>query len=192
MLHRKQHVALRIESVIFYLELLVDTMHGVLPSHASPHAIVQALILSSSDLAMMQASRFLEYSSAHRAESVGVIVVTSTIALSYNLVHSLMIQCTSAVTTTVLGEIKIVGLMLASYLILGKPGAQHLRALVVQPALISTVVNACAAASPSPGHQLRLHPDLWHVMPVLELSRVCICASCAPGHVLCTDARAQG
>ena len=49
-----------------------------------------------------------------------MIVVTSSIALSYNLVHSLMIQRTSAVTTTVLGEIKIVGLMLASYLILGE------------------------------------------------------------------------
>ena len=69
---------------------------------------------------MAQAGRFAEYRQAHWAESVGVIVVTSSIALSYNLVHSLMIQRTSAVTTTVLGEIKIVGLMLASYLILGE------------------------------------------------------------------------
>ena len=69
---------------------------------------------------MEQAGSFAQYRATHWAESVGVIAVTSTIALSYNLVHSLMIQRTSAVATTVLGEVKIVGLMLASYLILGK------------------------------------------------------------------------
>jgi ABC-type Mn2+/Zn2+ transport system permease subunit len=36
-----------------------------------------------------------------------------------NIVHYLMIQRTSAVTTTVLGEIKIVGLLLLSALLLG-------------------------------------------------------------------------
>jgi hypothetical protein len=41
-------------------------------------------------------------------------------ALAYNVVHYLMIQRTSAVTTTVLGEIKIVGLLLLSALLLGE------------------------------------------------------------------------
>lgn len=49
-----------------------------------------------------------------------VLVCSSIVALSYNVVHSLMIQKTSAVTTTVLGEIKIVGLLLLSALLLGE------------------------------------------------------------------------
>ena len=55
--------------------------------------------------------------------STGVLLVllcSSIVALSYNVVHSLMIQKTSAVTTTVLGEVKIVGLLLLSALLLGK------------------------------------------------------------------------
>ena len=36
-----------------------------------------------------------------------------------NIVHYLMIQRTSAVTTTVVGEIKIIGLLLLSALLLG-------------------------------------------------------------------------
>lgn len=40
-------------------------------------------------------------------------------ALLYNVVHYLMIQRTSAVTTTVLGEIKIIGLLVASAFLLG-------------------------------------------------------------------------
>lgn len=49
-----------------------------------------------------------------------VLVCSSIVALTYNVVHSLMIQKTSAVTTTVLGEIKIVGLLLLSALLLGE------------------------------------------------------------------------
>ena len=90
-----------------------------------------------------QAGSFARYRATHWAESTGVIVVTSTIALCYNLVHSLMIQRTSAVTTTVLGEIKIVGLMLASYLILGKwPSTTSACSASAQPAL----KHSCSAA----------------------------------------------
>ena len=97
---------------------------------------------------MEQAGSFAQYRAIHWAESVGVIVVTSTIALSYNLVHSLMIQRTSAVATTVLGEIKIVGLMLASYLILGKwPSTTPACMARAQPALFqcrSAAGRACS------------------------------------------------
>ena len=67
----------------------------------------------------MQADRFRIYMATHKFDVWGIILLTSAIALSYNVVHSLMIQRTSAVTTTVLGEVKIVGLMLASFVILG-------------------------------------------------------------------------
>mmetsp|Transcript_12315 Transcript_12315/g.24763 ORF Transcript_12315/g.24763 Transcript_12315/m.24763 type:complete len:358 (-) Transcript_12315:2721-3794(-) len=49
---------------------------------------------------------------------VGILLVSSINAVTYNLVHSLMIKKSSAVTTTVLGEIKIVGLLILSALIL--------------------------------------------------------------------------
>ena len=50
----------------------------------------------------------------------GIILVGSINALSYNVVHYLMIQMTSAVTTTVLGEVKIIGLLVLSVLLLGE------------------------------------------------------------------------
>ena len=40
-----------------------------------------------------------------------LLLVSSLNALAYNLVHAALIQRTSAVTTTVLGEVKIVGLL---------------------------------------------------------------------------------
>ena len=49
-----------------------------------------------------------------------IILVGSVNALSYNVVHYLMIQMTSAVTTTVLGEVKIIGLLVLSVLLLGE------------------------------------------------------------------------
>ena len=49
-----------------------------------------------------------------------IILIGSINALSYNVVHYLMIQMTSAVTTTVLGEVKIIGLLVLSVLLLGE------------------------------------------------------------------------
>lgn len=68
----------------------------------------------------MQYDRFKEYSGENLQGVVGIILVTSINALAYNIVHYLMIQKTSAVTTTVLGEIKIVGLLVLSSILLGK------------------------------------------------------------------------
>jgi hypothetical protein len=51
------------------------------------------------------------------------MALTSVMAVCYNLVHSAMIKRTSAVTTTVIGEVKIVGLMLLSALLLGESSA---------------------------------------------------------------------
>ena len=48
-----------------------------------------------------------------------LLLLTCINALLYNVVHYLMIQRTSAVTTTVLGEIKIIGLLVASAFLLG-------------------------------------------------------------------------
>lgn len=64
--------------------------------------------------------RFLSYYPSHAQGVAFIIVVTSCNALAYNLVHSLMIKKTSAVTTTVLGEVKIVGLLVLSAFLLGE------------------------------------------------------------------------
>lgn len=56
----------------------------------------------------------------HKAEVVLVILITSVVALAYNVVHSALIHKTSAVTVTVLGEVKIVAILLLSAFILGK------------------------------------------------------------------------
>lgn len=51
-----------------------------------------------------------------------IVLITSVNAVCYNMVHSLMIKHTSAVTTTVLGEVKIVGLLMLSAMLLGGCG----------------------------------------------------------------------
>ena len=48
-----------------------------------------------------------------------LLQVTSANALAYNVIHNAMIKMTSAVTTTVIGEAKIVGLFILSALLLG-------------------------------------------------------------------------
>lgn len=65
-------------------------------------------------------------------------------ALAYNVVHYLMIQRTSAVTTTVLGEIKIVGLLLLSALLLGESPPPSLR--VMHAAYFVACLWACWVA----------------------------------------------
>lgn len=69
---------------------------------------------------MPQSERLSEYAAEHRDGIFQLLVGVGCVnALGYNVVHYLMIQRTSAVTTTVLGEIKIVGLLLLSALLLG-------------------------------------------------------------------------
>lgn len=50
----------------------------------------------------------------------GVILLTCINALSYNIVHYMMIKHTSSVTTTVLGEMKIIAILVLSAFVLGK------------------------------------------------------------------------
>ena len=45
----------------------------------------------------------------HGFDVVVIILLSSGVALSYNVVHSLMIQHTSAVATTVIGEVRAAG-----------------------------------------------------------------------------------
>ena len=63
---------------------------------------------------------FTVYFHENASSVSGIILVSCLNAVCYNMVHSLMIKHTSAVSTTVLGEVKIVGLLLLSALILGE------------------------------------------------------------------------
>ena len=94
-------------------------------------APVSLAALAPAFLASGEASRFAnDYAPVHGREACVIALATSAVALSYNVVHSLMIQRTSAVTTTVLGEAKIVGLLLLSYVILGEKKAFSLKMTV--------------------------------------------------------------
>jgi drug/metabolite transporter (DMT)-like permease len=66
----------------------------------------------------MELDEFRLYFAEHFNDVLGIILLSSVNAVTYNLVHSLMIKRSSAVTTTVLGEIKIVGLLILSALVL--------------------------------------------------------------------------
>ncbi|KAL0050280.1 hypothetical protein WJX82_008064 [Trebouxia sp. C0006] len=72
-----------------------------------------------------ESARFMTYSQGQSMIVTAIILVGSVNALSYNVVHYLMIQMTSAVTTTVLGEVKIVGLLVLSVLLLGEKSNVH-------------------------------------------------------------------
>ena len=77
-------------------------------------------VASENPFVVLQSSQFMEYSQGQNVKVAGIILIGSINALCYNVIHYLMIQMTSAVTTTVLGEIKIVGLLLLSIMLLGK------------------------------------------------------------------------
>ena len=67
-----------------------------------------------------QLRSFSQYALSHSAAVGAIVLVSSANALAYNVFHYLMIQRTSGVATTVVGEVKIVGLMVLSALLLGE------------------------------------------------------------------------
>ncbi|PNH12388.1 putative sugar phosphate/phosphate translocator [Tetrabaena socialis] len=67
----------------------------------------------------LEAASFKTYSLEGSAY-MGVILLGCLNALAYNLIHSLVIKVTSSVTTTVIGEMKIVLLLLLSAIVLGE------------------------------------------------------------------------
>ena len=66
-----------------------------------------------------QHEHFRAYYPAHRRSAQAILLASSALALCYNLAHSLMIKRISAVATTVVGEFKILALLLLSAFLLG-------------------------------------------------------------------------
>ncbi|KAL0054475.1 hypothetical protein WJX82_009428 [Trebouxia sp. C0006] len=65
-----------------------------------------------------ESTQFREYAMENSAGVALVLLCSSAIALLYNVVHAAMIKRTSAVTVTVLGEVKVVGLLILSAILL--------------------------------------------------------------------------
>ncbi|KAK9816692.1 hypothetical protein WJX72_003780 [[Myrmecia] bisecta] len=70
--------------------------------------------------AWREAAKFAQYRLGRSGAISGIILLGSMNALAYNVVHYLMIQKTSAVSTTVLGEVKVIGLLVLSSMLLGE------------------------------------------------------------------------
>ncbi len=117
------------------------------------HCLGPSMVLTVG-IAQLQSARFMTYSQGQSMIVTAIILVGSVNALSYNVVHYLMIQMTSAVTTTVLGEVKIVGLLVLSVLLLGKLCSKV--SLRVYHSLHGTIVDCLTSSGGVP----RLSEDL--------------------------------
>ena len=70
----------------------------------------------------VQHANFMIYLETNQRGVAIIIIFSSLVALAYNVTHNYLLQRTSAVTVTVLGEVKIVGLLLLSAMLLpGEP-----------------------------------------------------------------------
>ncbi|KAK9814428.1 hypothetical protein WJX72_005780 [[Myrmecia] bisecta] len=81
---------------------------------------------------------FQPYLAVHGRDVAAILAGTSALALAYNYIHNKMIQCMSATTTTVLGEVKIVALLLMSYLFLGEKRDFTLKMTALSPSANAT------------------------------------------------------
>ena len=81
----------------------------------------------------MQGMRFQNYWAANTQAAGSLLTVTSMLALTYNIVHSMLIHQTSSVRTTVLGQAKIVGVIAASAIFLGQGSASLMIMLLPVP-----------------------------------------------------------
>lgn len=68
----------------------------------------------------MQGERFRAYWANNTSSAVNLMAGTSVLALTYNIVHSMVIHQTSSVTTTVLGQTKIIAVIAVSAIFLGR------------------------------------------------------------------------
>ena len=84
-------------------------------STLSQHFWLQMPVLVA-DIQYRAADRSFRYS----AGLSSILIGTSLVAILYNYIHAAVIKATSATTTTVIGQIKVVGLVIFSAALLGK------------------------------------------------------------------------
>lgn len=78
----------------------------------------------------LEADRYAAYTAKNGSMYVGVLLLGCVNALAYNLIHSLVVQVTSSVTTVVVGEMKIVVILLLSAVLLGEANVWTLKMMV--------------------------------------------------------------
>lgn len=79
-----------------------------------------SLLCLSPFLVWRELDNFLVFYTAHSSDVTGILLASCVNAVCYNMIHSLMIKRSSAVSTTVIGEVKIVALLILSALLLGE------------------------------------------------------------------------
>ncbi|KAG2499852.1 hypothetical protein HYH03_002143 [Edaphochlamys debaryana] len=77
----------------------------------------------------LEAESFQDYK-GHGSTWIGILLLGCLNALLYNLIHSLVIKVTSSVTTTVIGEMKIVLILLLSAVVLGESDVWTVKLMV--------------------------------------------------------------
>ena len=104
------------------------TLHTDLHLNKAMHESLAASPLCFRVLSGLQMPRLLvevrvhaDDTSSHFTSGLSAILIgTSVVAILYNYVHARLIHTTSATTTTVIGQVKIVGLVLLSAALLGR------------------------------------------------------------------------
>lgn len=91
---------------------------------------------------LLQSQKVIIFWKGHRSEVLLILLGSSVVAFSYNMVHFMTIQKTSAVTTTVIGEVKVIGLLLLSALVLGELSCDAHGTAVMQPVAATTTPTA--------------------------------------------------
>ena len=104
-------------------------------THGRLQVISKGYFASQSTLCLPQSAKFQTFMALDYRAGAAIMLVTSANALAYNVIHNAMIKMTSAVTTTVIGEAKIVGLFILSALLLGEPILPHILDSTLMPAL---------------------------------------------------------
>ncbi|BDA45945.1 probable sugar phosphate/phosphate translocator At1g12500 [Coccomyxa sp. Obi] len=72
----------------------------------------------------LEKDQFLVYAQENGGAVLAIVLLGSTVALAYNVTHNLLLKRTSSVAVTVLGEVKIVGLLILSAAILPGESSQ--------------------------------------------------------------------
>lgn len=100
-------------------------------------------------------------------QTAGLVLLTAALALAYNLSHAALVNVTSPTATTVMGELKIVLILLLSAVVLGARlentrNPPMLVVLAPAAAAAGPAVQACIVAGPAVAASAPAPPPAWH------------------------------
>ncbi|GAX79732.1 hypothetical protein CEUSTIGMA_g7173.t1 [Chlamydomonas eustigma] len=116
----------------------------------------------------LEHEKYEQYQANSSNGYIGLLFLGCVNALLYNIIHSLVIKITSAVTTTVIGEMKIVLILALSALILGESDIWTLKMLVgCTTAILGFVMYSHARLSQPPQHAQPVIKGIPELQPLL-------------------------